>query len=106
MPPDMRGVDLARLDAIFEKAMSARNTRYVELGQFMFEIRKAIMRPENASYADHPARIPMIPGVTTAEEARRITSQVPVITPIGDEEGFTKVESERLQAANDQTATA
>ncbi len=106
LPPDMRGVDLAKLDNIFEKAMSARNARYVELGQFMFEIRKAITRPENTSYADQPATRPMIPGITTTEEAHKVISQVPVITPIPNEEGFTKVESERLQAANEQTATA
>jgi len=103
LPPDMRGVDLARLDVIFEKGMSARNIRYMELGQFMFEIRKAIMRPENAPYADKPAIRAMIPGVTTADEARTGAFE-PDVTP--NEENPTKVEAERrAQAAVAATTT-
>jgi hypothetical protein len=97
MPPDMRGADLAKLDVIFERAMSARNIRYVELGQFMFDIRKAVMRPENAPYADKPALKPMIPGVTPSEEARPSGPYVPAITPIPEEDS-TKVEAERQAA--------
>lgn len=86
MPPDMRGADLAKLDAIFERAMSARNIRYVELGQFMFDIRKAIIRPENAAFADKPALKPMIPGVTPSEEARPSEPYTPPVpSGAGDE---------------------
>jgi serine/threonine protein kinase len=98
MPPDMRGADLAKLDAIFERAMSARNIRYVELGQFMFDIRKAILRPENAAFADKPALKPMIPGVLPSEEARPSAPYVPSVTPIPEEDS-TKVEAERQHAA-------
>jgi serine/threonine protein kinase len=98
LPPDMRGVDLAKLDAIFEKAMSARNIRYLELGQFMFELKKAIIRPENVPYADKPALKPMVPGVLTADEALANGSAVPDVTPIPPDEDFTKVEAERAQA--------
>jgi serine/threonine protein kinase len=93
MPPDMRGADLAKLDAIFERAMSARNIRYVELGQFMFDIRKAIMRPENAAFADKPALKPMIPGVTPSEEARPSAPYVPSVTPIPSEEDSAPVQA-------------
>jgi serine/threonine protein kinase len=50
MPLDMLGADLTRLDAVFERSMSARNIRYVNLGEFVADLKAAILIPANQPY--------------------------------------------------------
>lgn len=42
LPPDLRNADLPRLDAIFEKAMGERETRYTDLRDFVNDLKSAI----------------------------------------------------------------
>jgi serine/threonine protein kinase len=56
LPGDMRGVDLDRLDKIFERAL---RTRYSYLPDFVADLAGTILVPENRPYLENP--VPFFP---------------------------------------------
>ena len=56
LPGDLRGVDLVRLDEIFECALA---TRYSYLPDFVIDLKDAILVPENQPYLENP--VPFFP---------------------------------------------
>lgn len=61
LPGDLYGADLERLDAVFEKALGARDGRYENLGALVDDLKKAILIPSNQPYLDNPLRLAYLP---------------------------------------------
>ena len=53
IPSDLRGVDLARLEAMFVRAFGPRHSRWPDLGAFLQAISETVLTAENAPYLDH-----------------------------------------------------
>ena len=53
-PADLRGADLRKLDAIFERAIGTREQRYVDLREFVRDLRAAIFPHEAAVEVPQP----------------------------------------------------
>lgn len=66
LPPGLKGADFARLDAIFEKVLAPRKSRYADLPTFVNDLCAAIVRPQNADYL-HLVPVSAVPQSIPAE---------------------------------------
>ncbi|MFN8529042.1 MAG: serine/threonine-protein kinase [Anaerolineae bacterium] len=91
LPPDLRYSDFPRLDEIFIKVISARETRYTDVRQFAADLNAAIKPP--------PKGIKL--GATTAELQRlelQDTQLEPAATPPAQDDRFTILEVKKAEA--------
>lgn len=68
LPPDLMGADLVKLDMIFIKALNARPLRYVNLLEFVSDLKSAILIPQNEKFLEQTARgVPIVRPETLLE---------------------------------------
>jgi serine/threonine protein kinase len=81
LPADLRGADMRALDAIFKRALGDRNQRYVQLSEFIDQLRFAVNTPATQ-------RLVATVSSQTAQEVKPIATQpvgtipTPSATPI------------------------
>lgn len=84
LPPDLMGADLAKLDAIFIKALSARDSRYVNLMEFVGDLKSAILIPANEKFMEQTTRgIPVVRPETLIKNFTELETrnELPPTTP-------------------------
>lgn len=52
LPPDLQGANLDEMDKIFKSAMGERDQRYTDLAQFVSDLERTILIPENETFLD------------------------------------------------------
>lgn len=94
LPFALRGADLQKLDAVFEKALGPRDQRYPTLMDFAADLRSAILVPENAAYISQQGELPPIPpSAGGAEETEEQFTQLEVKKQQAEERANTNIDA-------------
>ncbi|MBC7811086.1 MAG: serine/threonine protein kinase, partial [Burkholderiales bacterium] len=94
LPFALRGANLEKLDAVFEKALGPRDDRYASLIEFADDLRSAILVPANEAYLSQQGNLPATPpSAGGAEETEQQFTQLEVQRQAAENRANTNIDA-------------